>query len=182
MPADAPVPPGGRRHLGPVAPDAYVDWDDVYLDNVARVYRMLYAKVGNRADTEDLTTEVFLAAYRPLRLDASRREVRAYLMATARTVLASFWRRRLRVEVTTIVDDEEMAAFDSPDDDPRKVARIARILDDLPSRQREVLELRFLQARTVKDTASVMGISVANVKVLQHRALRLAARQAKDQP
>ena len=61
-----------RPPLGAVADDAYHDWDEIYLDNVVRVYRLLYAKVGNRADTEDLTTEVFLAAYRPLRINASR--------------------------------------------------------------------------------------------------------------
>lgn len=31
---------------------------------------MLFARVGNRADAENLTTEVFLAALRPLRLTA----------------------------------------------------------------------------------------------------------------
>lgn len=42
----------------------------MYQDNVNWVYRMLFARVGNRADAENLTTEVFLAALRPLRLTA----------------------------------------------------------------------------------------------------------------
>ena len=66
----------------------YPDWEAVYQDNVDRVYRLMFAKVGNRPDAEDLTAEVFLAALRPLRVSASAPEVRAYLMATARTVLA----------------------------------------------------------------------------------------------
>ena len=68
--------------------EAYADWEAVYRDNVDRVYRMMFAKVGNRPDAEDLTAEVFLAALRPLRVSASVGEVRAYLAATARTVLA----------------------------------------------------------------------------------------------
>ena len=67
---------------------AYADWEAVYRDNVDRVYRMMFVKVGNRPDAEDLTAEVFLAALRPLRMSASVGEVRAYLLATARTVLA----------------------------------------------------------------------------------------------
>ena len=63
------------------------------MNNVERVYRLMFAKVGNRPDAEDLTTEVFLAALRPLRVSASVGEVRAYLLATARTVLAAHWRR-----------------------------------------------------------------------------------------
>lgn len=60
----------------------------VYRDNVARVYRLMYVKVGNRPDAEDLTAEVFATALRPLRVSASAAEVRAYLLATARMVLA----------------------------------------------------------------------------------------------
>jgi RNA polymerase sigma-70 factor (ECF subfamily) len=41
-----------------------------------------------------------------------------------------------------------------------------------------VLELRFLESRSIKETAQEMGVSVANAKVLQHRALRLAAGSA----
>ena len=50
---------------------------------------MLFAKVGNRPDAEDLTADVFLAALRPLRISASAAEVRAYLLATAALALAA---------------------------------------------------------------------------------------------
>ena len=71
----------------------YPDWEAVYRDNVDRVYRLMFAKVGNRPDAEDLTAEVFVAALRPLRVSASVAEVRSYLLTTARTVLAGHWRR-----------------------------------------------------------------------------------------
>ena len=80
--------------LATVDSSAYSDWDLAYLDNVGRLYRLMYHKVGNRPDAEDLTAEVSKAALGPLRLTASKGEVRAYLLATARTVLASHWRRR----------------------------------------------------------------------------------------
>ena len=43
---------------------AYPDWDAVYRDNVTWVYRLMYSKVGNQPDAEDLTAEVFMAALR----------------------------------------------------------------------------------------------------------------------
>ncbi len=112
----------------------------------------MFSKVGNRPDTEDLVAEVFLAALRPLRLDASQGEVRAYLLATARTVLAGFWRRRLGAEVTTISLDTDRAAMD-PDrpgesDTPD---RARALLVGLPERSRRVLELRFLEARSLRE-------------------------------
>ena len=85
------------------------------------------------------------------------------------------------MQVTTIDEDIDLETFAVPTTDPANAARLARLLDGLPDRQREVLELRFLHARSVNDTAVLMGVSVGNVKVLQHRALRLAARLAKEQ-
>lgn len=47
-----------------VSAEYYPDWEAVYRDNLDRVYRLMFAKVGNRSDAEDLTAEVFLAALR----------------------------------------------------------------------------------------------------------------------
>jgi RNA polymerase sigma-70 factor, ECF subfamily len=172
---------GGEAHrLHVVGADTYANWDEIYVDNVVRVYRLLYAKIGNRADAEDLTTEVFLAAYGPLRVDASRGEVRAYLAATARTALARFWRARLGAEVTHIETD---VAARELDDDPAPSAapnRAREVLAPLPERHRRILELRFLEGRSVREAAHEMGISIGNAKVLQHRALRMAARSGEE--
>ena len=170
-------PEGGEKpRLRVVGSDGYADWDEVYVDNVVWIYRLLYSKVGNRPDAEDLTTDVFLAALGPLRVTAARLEVRAYLAATARTVLAGYWRRRLGVEVTGIDPELAVRELDDPSRRSAAPARARAVLATLPERHRRVLELRFLEARSIRETAREMGISVANAKVLQHRALRMAAR------
>jgi RNA polymerase sigma factor (sigma-70 family) len=163
-----------------VAPDAvYPDWESVYRDNVDRVYRTLFARVGNRPDAEDLTAEVFLAALRPLRVGATVGEVRAYLQATTRTVLAHHWRRTLGLEVTTLDDEHhDVAVADpaAPSDAPR---RASAILEALPATYRRVLELRFLDSCSVQEAATALGVTPGNAKVLQHRALRRAAQLAR---
>ena len=158
-----------------VGDDVYPDWDAIYLDNVARIHRLMYSKVGNRPDAEDLTAEVFVAALGPLRVSASRGEVRGYLLATARTVLAGYWRRRLGVEVTSIDPDAEQRGWDEPEGPSVAPERARRVLGALPDRYRRILELRFLQAMSLKEAAKEMDVTVGNAKVLQHRALRLAA-------
>jgi RNA polymerase sigma factor (sigma-70 family) len=159
---------------------AYPDWDAVYRDNVTWVYRLMYGKVGNQPDAEDLTAEVFMTALKPMRVSATVPEVRKYLKMTARTVLASYWRDRMGREVTTIEDDlpddsgPELIESDAPD-------RVRGLLAQLPDNYRRILELRFLQAFSVREAASQMGVSVANAKVLQYRALRMAAQASEEE-
>lgn len=151
----------------------YPDWDVLYRDNVTWIYRLLFGKVGNHPDAEDLTAEVFMTALGPLRLSASVPEVRKYLLLTARTVLASYWAGRMGRAITVIEDEVALA-------DPEPVCgdaseQVRSVLGRLPDRYRRILELRFLQAFSVREAAEHMGISIANAKVLQYRALRRAA-------
>ena len=53
--------------------------------------------------------------------------------------------------------------------------RIQRILKNLTERYREVLTCRFLLNLSVRETAVKMGLTESNVKVLQFRALKIAA-------
>ena len=176
-PAQRSRPEGGLR---PVTEAAYPNWDAVYRDNVTWVYRLMYSKVGNQPDAEDLTAEVFMTALKPLRVSATVPEVRKYLKMTARTVLAGYWRDRMGREITTIDEDlpdesgGEVVESDAPD-------RVRVVLAKLPDNYRRILELRFLQAFSVREAAQQMGVSVANAKVLQHRALQTAARISEEE-
>ena len=189
-PSRAAHPAQGATHdqrvpyLKLVESDSYADWDSAYLDNVDRLYRLMYSRVGNRPDAEDLTAEVFKAVLGPMRLSSSKGEVRAYLLATARTVLASHWRRRLGLPVTSIDPSTDFAELDDSDeiDDGEARRKAGRILAALPDRYRRILELRFLDTCTIKEAARAMEVSVSNAKVLQHRALRMAAKAAELEP
>jgi RNA polymerase sigma-70 factor (ECF subfamily) len=166
--------------LKAVPADAYPDWQAIYLDNVERLYRLMYGRVGNRPDAEDLTAEVFQAALVPLRTTASVGEVRAYLLTTARTVLATYWARRYGLQVTVIDPEADRPSMDDPPADTDAPQRVTQILDLLPERYRRILELRFLQSCSLREAARAMDITVGNAKVLQHRALRQAAKFSPD--
>jgi RNA polymerase sigma-70 factor (ECF subfamily) len=152
----------------------YPNWHAIYADNAIWVHRMLFARIGNHSDAEDLTAEVFLRALKPLRTTARVAEVRGYLRATVRTVLAAYWRDTRNREITSLDDMPDL-----PDHAQQAVSRASDqahlVLDALPQNYRRILELRFLHGCSIRDAAAHMGISVGNAKVLQHRALRRAA-------
>jgi RNA polymerase sigma factor (sigma-70 family) len=169
--------PTARTDLRMVADTAscYPDWEAVYADNATWVYRMIFARVCNCPDAEDLTAEVFLAALRPLRTTASVAEVRGYLRVIARTVLAAHWRQTMGRDITSIDDVPDLPQEAEHAVNSTAAQQVQRVLAALPDNYRRILELRFLEGRSIKESATQMGVSVANAKVLQHRALRLAA-------
>lgn len=163
---------GGTEEADTVA--AADNWTSIYEEHAGVVYRMMIGEVRNHADAEELTAEVFSRALIPLRATASRREIRAYLLATGRSVLAAHWKRVLSGPITTL--PEELAApSPSVTYSPGLERRAAAILAALPERYRLILELRFLRGYTLREAAAEMSISIGNAKVLQHRALAYAA-------
>jgi RNA polymerase sigma-70 factor (ECF subfamily) len=152
---------------------------EVALEELELVYAFIYARVGNRPDSEDLTQQVAMKAIPRLREGASPASIRAYLFATARTVLASFWSSKLGMPEDELRDD---LALDAPAPTPSGQAaeRVNQILSELPPNYRRVLELRFLRGYSLKEVAAEIGSTVGGVKVMQLRALRAAGKVGFD--
>jgi RNA polymerase sigma factor (sigma-70 family) len=159
--------------------DHYPDWATLYADNASWVYSMIFRRVANEADVEDLTSEVFLAALRPLRITATVKEIRGYLRVITRTVLATYWRQNSGRQIASIDDVRDRP---EPEQSLGAVPElIIAVLTALPDNYRRILELRFLHGFSVSESARQMGVSVGNAKVLQHRALRSAGAALREE-
>ena len=159
----------------PAAPRA----TDIALDELEMVYAFIYARVGNRADAEDLTQQVAMKAIPRLRQGAPASAIRGYLFATARSVLGGFWSTRLGLSESELHDDLAMAM--PTGEYSEESAELAhRILAGLSDNYRRVLELRFLHGYSLKEVAAEMRSTVGAVKVMQLRALRAAAKVRVD--
>lgn len=152
---------------------------DTMLEALDLVYAFIYTRVGNRPDAEDLTQQVALKALPRLRVDAAPASVRAYLMVTARTVLATFWATRLGLPETEL-QDEIAVESRQVEAAPEAVSRVDSILQLLPPNYRRVLELRFLRGYSLREVAAEVGSTVGAVKVMQLRALRAAGKVSSD--
>jgi RNA polymerase sigma factor (sigma-70 family) len=171
------------RPAGPPDPDVandppaavYPDWEAVYQDNVVGIYQLVFRRVGNAADAEDLAAEVLMHTLKTLRLPAPVHNVRAYLVKTARTVLAEHWRRHYAARDAAL--ELKLLPPDALADPPnsKSADRAQRLLGLLPDHFKQILELRFLRGYSVREAANEMGVTESNARVLQFRALRKAA-------
>lgn len=151
-----------------------------YQENLGLIYRYVYSKVGNREEAEDLTSQIFMKAVRGIEYERGPLSIQKWLFQVARTTLADYWRSYYRSSISSL---EELldAGWEGPvEEEPLDISvapaeRVERILHALPEHYREILTCRFLLNLSIKDTALRMGLSEANVKVLQFRALKRAA-------
>jgi RNA polymerase sigma-70 factor, ECF subfamily len=169
------APEPDRRPASEAA--TYPDWESVYQDNVVGIYQLVYRKVGNAADAEDLAEEVLMQTLKTLRLPAPVPTIRAYLVKTARTVLADHWRRHYAArDAANELEQTPVEIVANPD----AAGRAERLLALLPENFRTVLELRFLRGYSVREAAKELGVSESNARVLQFRALRKAAQLERE--
>jgi RNA polymerase sigma-70 factor (ECF subfamily) len=154
-----------------------------YQEHLKSVYRYVYGKVGNREEAEDLTTQVFLKVLHHLDIERDTVSIQKWLFQVARTTIADYWRVQYRVSVSSL-DALLDAGWEGPvqeGQEQRSVAdvtpteRVQDILLALPEHYRDVLTCRFLLNLSIKETALKLGLTEANVKVLQFRALKRAA-------
>jgi RNA polymerase sigma-70 factor, ECF subfamily len=153
------------------------DLEHIYAEYLDPIYRFLYTSVGNREDTEDLTSQVFLKAFLQLDVARTERSIASWLFTVARTVLADYWRLEYRHGPMAQFNENLAHRMDAQaeSDDAQTIERVNRVLALLSVRSRAVLELRFLRGYSVMETARALSINPGNVKVIQHRALAKAA-------
>lgn len=161
---------------------AHRRFEAIYDEHVTAIHRFVYARVGNRPDAEDLTGQVFMRAVEQLDVDRPAPQISAWLYRVAQNAVADYWRAFYRLPQVGV--EQVAAAWEPamPQPDPhadadadRAATAVRGLLKRLPDQYARVLELRFLQRLSVAETASSLGITHGNAKVLQYRALRKAA-------
>jgi RNA polymerase sigma-70 factor (ECF subfamily) len=139
---------------------------DLYDRHFHRVYAYALRRAGNRAEAEDVTSEVFHRALLNLP-DYEWRGIPfvAWLYRIAAHELADRRRKSVREAVTLPPDVE------AGDGELERRIALFQLVDRLPADQRRVVELRFGEDQSIREVAQALGRSEGAIKQLQRRAL-----------
>lgn len=145
---------------------------ELYEVNFERVYAYVVRRVGNRTETEDLTSEVFHQALANLkRFEWRGIPFAAWLFRIAANLISDRWQRSGR----EVADDsgviESAPASATEIEDVERRATLFRLVDTLPAEQRRVVVLRFVEEKSIKEVAREVRKTEGAVKQLQFRAL-----------
>ncbi|HKW87466.1 MAG TPA: sigma-70 family RNA polymerase sigma factor [Candidatus Acidoferrales bacterium] len=151
-------------------------WADVYRQFAPAVFRFCRRAMPSREDAEDATSEVFLKVRGKLdQYDASR-PFNAWLYRVAANQCWDLLRRR-RVRQDLETGDIETMPLEHPDPGQlerllaeRSAAHVRKGLEQLPSRTRMALTLRYYAEMSYDEIAETLGVRRAFVGVLLLRA------------
>jgi RNA polymerase sigma-70 factor, ECF subfamily len=161
------------RHLVFGASEA--DWDALFAEQLPRIHDFFRYRVGPGAIAEDLTSLTFEKAWAARH--QYRRDLAAFgtwLYAIARNVAHDHYRRGRRHEPLEAA--AEVAAHGpTPEDlavERSEHERLARLLETLPDREREVIALKYGAGLTNRAVAKMTGLTESNVGTIVFRTVR----------
>jgi RNA polymerase sigma-70 factor (sigma-E family) len=131
--------------------------------------RIAHALTGDRRTAEDLVQGALAKAY--ARWPRIHADAEAYVRRIIYNDRASGWRRPGRHAELSVAELPERAAPGRHDHDVTLRLTLRQALLSLPPRQRAVLVLRFLEDRTIEETAEVLGCRPGTVASQTSRAL-----------
>ena len=151
-------------------PDPRTDFPAFYQQHGDRLYRFCYRLSGSRADAEDLTQEVFLAAFQGAGRFAGRASVQTWLYRIA----LNCWRqtrRAPRLDTAPLLDD---AAHSGPnlEQSVTDAASLTCALAALPPDLREAFLLVKAEGLTHREAAQVLDAPLGTVQFRVHNAAR----------
>ena len=170
-------PPGqaaeaDERRLVEAAQQNPAAFAELYELHFARVYAYLARRARDRAEAEDLTSDVFQRALANLpRFEWRGLPFAAWLLRIAANALADRWKQAKREEVLQSAGAESPAASEIDTVAVERQAQLFRWVGQLPAGQRRVVEMRFAEEKSIREIAREMGRTEGAVKQLQFRAL-----------
>jgi RNA polymerase sigma-70 factor (ECF subfamily) len=153
-------------------------WRALYQRALPAVWRQAYALVGDVHVAEDITSETMLALLKNIdRLETDAPKLAGWLRVVVRCKAADHQRCaiRNRNKLTVAAGSANGQAESGPSlplETEETRAHVLRVLDELPDRQRVVLEWKYLDALRVREIAERLGDSEKAVETVLYRARR----------
>jgi RNA polymerase sigma-70 factor (ECF subfamily) len=141
---------------------------EVYQRYVDRIYAFVSRRTENRAAAEDITSQVFEQALGAIgRFEWRGLPLSVWLFRIASNAIADHWRELARTAQEAPPDLPDSRELE---DIERRIA-LYRHVELLPDVQRQVIHMRFVEEKSIREVAAALDRSEGAVKQLQLRAL-----------
>ena len=145
---------------------------DLYIIFVEKIYRYVFYHIKSKTDAEDITGEVFLKAWRAISSCRDKENTFSqWLYRIAHNQVVDEIRKRQRRPSLELDDVETISDSESSVEGYSEQQELLKVIDRLPSNQRRVIILKFIEGMDNREIAKIMGKSEGALRVMQMRAL-----------
>jgi len=144
-----------------------------------RIFRMVYCRIGSRMDSEDLTQEIFIKAYRKVGTLRDPGRFGSWLYRIALNRIRDFGRKQKLYRLLGLEKGKEQADAKGEGDNgfsrmekPEFWKHVDRLLAMLGKREREIFMLRFLDQLGIREIAELLGRNESTIKTHLYRGVR----------
>ncbi|HSR66768.1 MAG TPA: RNA polymerase sigma factor [Acidobacteriota bacterium] len=147
-----------------------------------RIFKYLYGWARNREDALDLTQEVLMRIHQKAHLYNPKAPLAPWIFRIAHNIFHDHLRKKnYKVHAASVELKEQWvsppAGFrpNYPERAARRneaMLKVQEAVEQLPRRQRQVVQLRLLSGLKLEEIAQALGISLGAVKSTLHTAIR----------
>lgn len=149
-------------------------YEDLYHENVGRVYAICLRMTRNRPQAEDLTQEVFIRAWQKLDTFKGDSLFSTWLhRLTTNVVLNAIKSQKSRVANEIAVEDLSSLESSSKSTSSNRAMDIEKAISDLPDQARKVFILYQIEGYKHTEIAKMLGVATGTTKVQLHRARKI---------
>ena len=147
----------------------------LYESHFAKIFRYVVIKIGNQAEAEDMTQQVFVRAYESIgSYQWQGVPFTAWLFRIAHNQMVDYVRKQSKKPTVSL--DESLPIMDDSDLEHEveikiEMEKVVLATKQLTKAQREVISLRFAGGLSITEAAKTMRKSEGAIKALQHSAI-----------
>lgn len=138
------------------------------------IYRYAYRLTGHEGTAQDVTSETYYRLLRSVRNGGGPTDnLSAWLYRVAHNLVVDSYRRQPDKAPVPLAQAPDLSVAGRQEarlEHQERMVRARSALRKLTPLQQQVINLRFLEGLSIKETAEIMGKTQGAVKALQHRA------------
>lgn len=151
-----------------------LEFEEFYQEYVDKVYKFFYIHCLNRHVAEDLTSQVFIAFMEKSKTEEIKRQ-KEYLYGIMRNLWIEYLKQKYKQNIMNVENVDDFVSYSEQIVDEFEMsdvpARAEKYLQKLPAKQQQVARMRFIENKSLREVADVLGKNVRYVKTTQNRAM-----------
>jgi RNA polymerase sigma-70 factor (ECF subfamily) len=148
------------------------NFEDIVRRYEKMVYGIVYRFLNNHQDAEDITQETFLIVYRKLRNLRKTNSLTNWIYTITLNLVRENLRKKYRMKLLDNLNENLIFYNDENNSNEEIKEKIRTAIEKLPEKQREAINLKFMEGLKIKEISKIMECKDGTIKAHIFRGIK----------